>query len=123
MKNSLYNISDIDSIKYLTKLRLKFSALNEQKFRHRFDCLNPCCTCGEVVEDNEHFFLHCPRFEMMRRDLLGQLSNIPGIDMTVMDSKSLCQLLLFGSTKITVVENRIVLEATMAYVKATKRFS
>ena len=33
VKNSLYNISDIDSIKYLTKLRLKFSALNEHKFQ------------------------------------------------------------------------------------------
>ena len=27
VKNSLYNISDIDGIKYLTKIRLKFSAL------------------------------------------------------------------------------------------------
>ena len=76
-----------------------------------------------MVGDNEHFFLHCPRFEMMRRDLLGQLSDIPGIDITVMDSKSLSQLLLFGSTNLTVVENRIVLEATMAYIEATKRFS
>ena len=31
---SLYNISDIDGIKYLTKLQLKFSALNEHKFGH-----------------------------------------------------------------------------------------
>ena len=46
-----------------------------------------------------------------------------GIDITVMDSKSLCQLLLFGSTNLTVVENRIVLEATMVYMKATKRFN
>ena len=60
---------------------------------------------------------------MMRRDLLGQLSDIPGIDITVMDSESLCQLLLFGSINLTVVENRIVVEATMAYIKATKRFS
>ena len=36
----MYNISDIDGIKCLTKIRLKFSALNEHKFRHRFDCLS-----------------------------------------------------------------------------------
>ena len=36
--------------------------------------------------------------------------------------KSLCKLLLFGSTNLNVVKNRIVLEATMAYMKATKRF-
>ena len=47
----------------------------------------------------------------------------PGLIFKVMDSKSLCQLLLFGGTNLTVVENRIVLEATMAYIKATKRFS
>ena len=117
MKNSLHNISDIDGIKYLTKLRSKFSALNEYKLKHRFGCLNPCCTCGEAVEDNEHFSLHCPRFEMMMcRDLLCQLSDIPEIDVTLMDSKSLCQSLLFGSTNLTVVENRIVVEATMAYI-------
>ena len=119
----MYNISDKDGIKCLTTIRLKFSALNEHKFRHRFDCLSPCCTCGEAVEDNEHFLLHCPRFETMRTDILGQLSDIPGIYITLMDSKSLCQLLLFGSTNLTVVENRIILEATMAYMKATKRFS
>lgn len=121
--NSMYNISDIDGVRYLTKIRLKFSALNEHKFRHRFDCINPCCACGEAVEDNEHFLLHCPRFDTMRRDLLGQLSDIPGIDITSMDSKSLCQLLLFGSNNLTVVANRIILEASMAYLKATKRFS
>ena len=73
--------------------------------------------------DLEHFLLHCPRFEMMRGDLLCQLSHIPGIDITLMDSKSLWQLLLFGSTNLNVVENRIVVEATMAYMNATKRLS
>ena len=97
VKKSMYKISDIDGIKYLIKIHLKFSALHENKFRHKFDCLSPCCTCGEVVEDNEHFLLHGPRFEIMRGDLLHQLLHIPGIDITLMDSKSLCQLLLFGS--------------------------
>ena len=122
-KTSIYNISDIEGFRYLTKIRLMFSALNEHKFRHRFDCLNPSCACGEAIEDNEHFLLHCPLFEPMRRDLLGQLSDIPGIDITSLDSKSLCQLLLFGSTNLTVVANRIILEATTTYIKATKRFS
>lgn len=123
MKKSMYNIYDIDGVRYLTKMRLNFSALNEHKFRHRFDCLNPCCTYGEATEDNEHFFLHCLLFETMGRDLLGQLSDIPGIEITSMDSKSLSQLLLFGSNNLTVVANRIILEASMAYLKETKRFS
>ena len=54
---------------------------------------------------------------------MRQLSHIPGINTSLMDPKSLCPLLLFGSTNLAVVENRIVLEATMAYMKAIKRFS
>ena len=38
-----------------------------------------------------------------------------------MDQKFICQLLLFGCTNLNVVENRIILKATMAYsMKATK---
>ena len=91
------NISDIDDIKYLTKIRLKFNSLNEHKFRYNFDCLSPCCTCSGALEDSEDFLLHCPRFEMM------------------------CEMI--GSTSLAIVENRIILEAAMAYMKATRRFS
>lgn len=83
----MYNMSDIDCIKYLTEIRLKFNALNEHKFRHNVDCLSPCCTCGEAVEDNEH----SPPLPLIRnagRDLLGQLSDIPGIEIMLIDSKS-----------------------------------
>ena len=52
---------DIEGVRYLTKLRLRFSLLNEQKFRHGFDSLTPLCACGMDKEDNEHFFLHCPQ--------------------------------------------------------------
>ena len=110
----MYNISDIDVVRCLTEMRLNFSAINEHKFRRKFHSLDPRCTCGEAVEDNEHFFLHCPLFETMRWDLVGQLCDIPVIDITSMDSESLCQLLLFGNnnltvvTVVTVVANRII---------------
>ena len=38
-----YNIHDIAGIRLLTKLRLNFSALNEHRFRHNFECLDPMC--------------------------------------------------------------------------------
>ena len=43
VKNSTYRISDISGIRLLTRLRLQFSALNEHRFRHAFDCLSPVC--------------------------------------------------------------------------------
>lgn len=116
-----YNIHDIAGIRLLTKLRLNFSALNEHKFRHNFECLDPICACGTGKEDNEHFLLHCPLFELQRRDLLGQLGDLPGIDIESLDSKTICELLLFGSPNVNVIVNRIILEATISFIKSTQR--
>ena len=53
------------SIRNITKLRVKFSDLNEHKFRHNFECLRPICNCGTAYEDNEHYLLHCPHFNKL----------------------------------------------------------
>ena len=119
---SVYNISDIEGVRLLTKLRLRFSVLNEHKFRHNFDSLTPFCACGNDKEDNEHFLLHCPQFDVMRQHLFGQLSDIPGLNI-YLDDKPLCDLLLFGDSKNSVNTNRIILEATISFIKNTKRFS
>ena len=116
-----YNIHDIVGIRLLTKLRLNFSALNEHKFRHNFECLDPIRACGTGKEDNEHFLLHCPLFELQRRDLLGQLGDLPAIDIVSLDSETICELLLFGSPNLNVIVNRIILEATISFIKSTQR--
>ena len=121
-KNSIYGINDIVGVRYLSKLRLKFSILNEHRFRHNFDCLDPVCLCGRAEEDNEHFLLHCHFFEEARRDLLGSLSDIPGLNIAELDSPSLCHLILFGNPDLTQIANRMIMEATISYIKATKRF-
>ena len=120
-KNTVYDVFDIEGIKKLTKLRVNFSALNEHRFRHNFDCSSPTCMCGRGIEDNEHFLLHCHQFDLMRRDLFRQL-NIPGLDINKLDSDALCTLLLFGTKDLNLVENRIIIEATISFINATKRF-
>ena len=121
LKRTMYGIRDIVGIKRLTKLRVEFSALNEHRFRHNFDCVSPLCLCGMGNEDNAHFLLHCHRFHEMRCDLLGQLSEIPSLDLTNMDSKALCELLLYGSPHLTIIDNRIILEATMSFIDRSMR--
>ena len=121
-KKSIYNICDIEGVGYLTKLRLRFSLLNEHKFRHNFDSLTPLCACGMDKEDNEHFFLHCPQFDLMCQNLFGQLSHIPGLTLNL-DDKPLCELLLFGDPRFSVASNSKILEATISFIKNTKRFS
>ena len=76
-------------IKRLTKLRVKFSDLNEHKFRHNFDCLSPMCECGMANEDNEHLLLNCPLHDNIRQDLFGHLENILEFNVSDMDSISL----------------------------------
>ena len=102
-RKSVYKVRNVHGIRCLTKLRLRFSPLNEHKFWHNFDCLNPICICNAGIEDNEHFLLHCPLYDLMRDDLLGHLSEIPGLEPTNISSKALCDLLLFGNEDLTVL--------------------
>ena len=63
-KRSIFNVNDLEGVKYLTRLHLRFSHLNEHKFRLGFlETLNSLCNCTLEVEDNEHFFLRCLNFE------------------------------------------------------------
>ena len=97
---------NVTGIRNLTRLRVGFSPLNEHRFRHNFDCPSPLCACGVGNEDNEHFLLHCPLFANARRDLLGQLRDIPLLDFSVLDNEALSNLLLFGDDKLNIVSNR-----------------
>ena len=77
--------------------------------------------CERGIEDNKHFLLHRHPFDSMRRDLFRQLT-IPCLEINKLDSDALCSLLLFGSKDLNVVENRIIIEATISFINATKRF-
>ena len=62
-EKSLFAIHDRAGIKLLSRLRLKFSHLNEHKFRLNVkDALNPVCDCGSETETTDHYFLRCPFF-------------------------------------------------------------
>ena len=57
IQNSIFKILDPLGIKFLTRLKLGRSHLNEHRFRHNFqDCLNPICSCSLEVEPTVHFF-------------------------------------------------------------------
>ena len=119
---SCYGIHDIKGVTLLTKLRLKFSILKDHCFRHRLDCLTPIYNCGAEKEHNEHFFLHCPKFDLMRTDLFGQLSEIPALDIGGMNSNTLRSLLLYGCSQLDNVTYRMIVDVSISYIKKTKRF-
>ena len=60
VQNSICNVFNVLEIKFLTRLRLGLSHLNEHKFKHNFqNCLNSLCFCSLEVESTIQFFLHC----------------------------------------------------------------
>ena len=80
------------------------------------------CICGAAKEDTEHYHLHCPQFNALRHHLPGQVLDF-GIDVARMSSKDLCNLLLYGKPNGSIFVNRIILEATISFMKSSKRFA
>ena len=76
---------------------------------------------GRANEDNEHFLLHCPLYDIIRQDLFGQLENILDFNVSDMNSKSLCNLLLFGKPDLDVCVNKMIIEETLRFIENTKR--
>ena len=122
-KGAIFNVNDPEGVKYLKRLRLRFSHLNEHKFRHGFlDTLNPLCNCSLEVEDNEHFFLRCLNFENARRSLFIDISSINS-SFKNLPSHLKVELFLFGDSKLSAIDNNLILKASMKYTMTTNRFS
>ena len=70
-------------------------------------------------EDREHYFLHCLHFNQSRRGLFDTMAEILGSGIAKLDSVALCNVLLYGSYNLTLVENRMIIKATIDYIKKT----
>ena len=61
-------------------------------------------------------------------NLQGQISNfdqlddVQGLDIKDLDTDTFCKLLLFGNSKLNILSNRIIIEATIIFIDKTKRF-
>ena len=117
---SVLEVHDIRGVRCLTKLGVKFSPMNEHKFRPKFESLSPICACNSGIEDNEHFLLHCPIYDQMRNDLLDKLSRLPGLELGNLSSGALCELLLFGHPRFNDINNNLILETT-SFILSTRR--
>ena len=99
MQNSIYNIHNPVGIKYLTRLRLSLSHLNEHKFRHIFqECLNPLCSCNLEVEATNHYFLHCHYYNDIRKTFLDTVKETTNICLSDFSDETLINLLLYGNS-------------------------
>ena len=70
----IYNIHNPTDLKFLTRLTLGLSHLNEHEFKHNFqDCLNSLRSCSLEIESLSHFLRHCHHLINQRAALLDDL--------------------------------------------------
>ena len=107
----------------LTRLRLGLSHLNEHRFWHNFqDCLNPLCSCSLEIEDTSHYLLHCHHFSHHRVVLMNSVKSICD-NFDSMSDNVKEDLLLYGDSRFDENKNKVILKATINYMKNTERFS
>jgi len=123
LQTSTYNIFDPIGIKLLTRLRLDFSHLNGHRFRHNFqNCINPLCSCSLEIEDTIHYLLHCQHFAIYRKDLMNSVKSVFK-NFESLNDNSKIEVLLYGDSLLDQNKNKLILEATLKYIKVSERFS
>ena len=68
-------------------------------------------------------YVLCPLFVPMRNGLLGQFSYLPELELSNIGPQALINLLLYGSPTFNESDNRTILKASIAYIKATNRLN
>ena len=120
--NNIFGYHNLKGIKYLMRLRLGLSHLNEHKFKNNFqDTLNPLCTCGCDVENTCHFLIYCSNFLTERTTLLNEITNIDSNILNQADA-TINKTLLFGNSKYSNEVNLQILNASVDFILTSKRF-
>ena len=120
--STVFNCHNSKGVELLTRLRLGISHLREHQFKYSFqDSLNPICSCGNDIETSAYFLLHCPNFSNERSTFVDIIGRIDRNILTRDDSK-VTENLLYGDSDLNNITNTLILNATIDFPIATKRF-
>ena len=109
------NHNPID-LKFLTKLRLGLSQLNEHKFKHNFqDCVNSLWSCNLEIESLSHFFLHCHHSTNIGATLLDDLESVD-INISSFSENQLVNLILHGIPSFNSNHNNEILSSSISFI-------
>ena len=124
VKKEIFGIHN-PGIKWIYQLRVGLSNLLEHKFNHNFiDTPSATCICNMSDETTQHFLLECSSFNTQRIDLITLLSDILLMnDMENLSTSQKVPLLLYGHENFTDEENRLLIKATISFIRLTGRFS
>ena len=119
--NSVFKIHDPISLRHLFQLRVGLSVLRHHKKNHNFsDTPSDTCFCKNVVEDTDHFILHCPFYDTHRSELRAKVSSI--LSLNNIDLIISSKLLLYGHDSLSLQDNRDILLATLKFIFESNRF-
>ena len=122
-KNTLFSVYDPLGLKLLTRLKLQFSHLNEDEFRHGFsETIKPMCACGTKIETTDHFFLRCHFYSTQRLELFQNLKRVDSNFFNLNENDQINTLLYGSQTNYSKYGNQEILKFVIAYIKATTRF-
>ena len=124
-KPSLFGVTNISGLRFLTQLRVDLNDLRVHRFRHGFaNCPSPLCACGTGNESTSHFLHLCPRFSSQRSDLYSKIRSLDsGNSLLSLSHDDLTSALLYGVKKLTATDNKFILESTIDFIHKSKRFS
>ena len=74
--------------------------------------------CSLETEDTVHYLLHCHHFSQYRFDLINNLKSVSD-DFESFSDNVKRDILLYGDSRFDTNKNKLILEATITYIKNT----
>ena len=127
--NHLYSFGLGRAPVHLARLRMCLSGLNKHRHSYHYIPRPSWDSCGHRIEDNIHFFLHCPTYQRVRNTLILSVSPIVvDISPDILNirnnrhAQALVNIFLTGDSRLSTEANKVIFSHVFEYINATKRF-
>ena len=96
------------------RLRIGCSKLNyDASLNLHLPDVEPVCVCGAKYEDVNHFFMSCPNYNDIRRNLKQSVTSVTKFDL---------KTVLHGNQELDVDEKHVVFDAVHKFILESQRF-
>ena len=116
-----FEICDTRSVRCLTQLRVRFTPLNEHKFRHNFESVSPICRCNTGIEDNKHFPCIAPCMIRYTTISLISFQKSQDLSLIILTLRPYVNYSFFGNPRFNNIANKLILEATISFILSNGR--
>ena len=117
---SIFGVHDPRCLRHLFQLTVSLSPLRSHKNRHNFiDTPSDTCHCNQGSEDSKHFLFPCPSYITQRATLAISAKEVL-LRNNLNHLKNQSQLYLYGHHSLNYADNRLILIATLKFIKDTQ---